>query len=485
MQSLAFETKTVELVARTVIRRNEISSSFRELSMNYIKDNRSSVPRAWEQLPLLPEEEMAHYLHDELGYGFYLTRNGQGKIKQQSFKIPESRFWLDSTNPHFDTWVSQAVYNSPRSRRIMNVKTIALSFLDVDYYRSDATGWSEGKDIEQIAQAFIALCDIESIPRPSLIVHSGRGIQPKWIYNDPIPRQALPRWNAIEHQLVSKFEKYGADPNAKDAARVLRVPETLNTKADRYCHVIYENKLHDGSLLKYDFEYLCECLLPFTREQVKHRKNNYNNDKNQRSLALGRDLTLATLNWNRLEDFRTLLRLRGNIDEGMRMSFLFYCMNFMALSHQIDPKNFYLEAAEIAKEIDPHWNYRSNELKTVYAKLLEYRAGKTVTFAGREYPALYTPTNQTLIDLFVITPEEQEHLKTVIGSSEKQERKTQKRRQNGVKPRAEYEAHAAARKERAIELRRSGLSIRQIAKEMSLSVGSISGYLKGCSKCGL
>jgi hypothetical protein len=57
-----------------------------------------------------------------------------------------------------------------------------------------------------------------------------------------------------------------------------------------------------------------------------------------------------------------------------------------------------------------------------------------VEYQGRTYPPLYTPRNQTLIELFRITPEEERRMKTIISSAEKVRRRREKRREEGTKP---------------------------------------------------
>ena len=58
---------------------------------------------------------------------------------------------------------------------------------------------------------------------------------------------------------------------------------------------------------------------------------------------------------------------------------------------------------------------------------------------------------------------------------------TKHRRAAGSVPRAEYEAHVAARHEKARELQAQGLSIRKIAAEMGISKSRIQQYLNGVS----
>ncbi len=49
-----------------------------------------------------------------------------------------------------------------------------------------------------------------------------------WLHS-PIPRAALPRWRACQEILKDLLASLGADPKARDAARVLRVVGTPHT----------------------------------------------------------------------------------------------------------------------------------------------------------------------------------------------------------------------------------------------------------------
>lgn len=99
-------------------------------------------------------------------------------------------------------------------------------------------------------------------------------------------------------------------------------------------------------------------------------------------------------------------------------------------------------------------------------------------FGGRCWPALYTPKNQTLIDLFGITDEEQRQLKTIITPALATERDTtrqrEKRRADGVLERSEYESNRQQQAtERAIRikaLKAEGLSANAIAKQLGSHV---------------
>lgn len=131
------------------------------------------------------------------------------------------------------------------------------------------------------------------------------------------------------------------------------------------------------------------------------------------------------------------------------MQHLFWRLNFLLLSGATHTGQMYHEAAALARELDPRWNYRSAELMTLYAKAKAHEAGEKVEFGGKQFAPLYTPKNDTLISLFHITDDEQRKLRTLISrdmaKERDRERHTARRRAAGAVDRATYEANSASR----------------------------------------
>ena len=443
--------------------------------INLIPQGKAETPY---QIPLFSPADEAGFYHrsDSGGYFSLLTSFEGGRKVQHSYPTLQMPVVLGMIDANRDTWISQAEFWSSL-RRVVNVKSIGLAFLDIDFYREDVE-WGRGRTPERAAKDFAGLCDDFGIPRPSLIIYSGRGLQVKWFFETALPRMALPRWNIVEKVLVERFALCGADPQARDSARVLRLVQTVNTKSKQVCRPIWVNTDENGQPVRYDFEYFAECVLPIPRSMARQHVEKARQAAKTPRNDISRGLNIETLNWNRVEDLRTIVRLRSGMPEGMRMQMLFYTVNFLALSHQITPATFYFEAAAIASEIDPTWTMRSAELKTVYAKMKDYLAGKTVEFNGRTYPALYTPTNDTLINVFGITNEEQKELKTIIDGTEHRRRQMAAIRQSGVMSRFDYEDRAEQRRVQARLLNAKGYSSRQIAAELGISRTTVSKYLK-------
>lgn len=150
----------------------------------------------------------------------------KGNPKQQFVgTIEEVNSLVDSlVEQGFDAYFGCAKYETDEGRTTKNAKWFKSFWLDLDC--------GEGKEYENQAIALNGLkqfCEATGLPRPT-IVNSGRGIHAYWpleeviSYNDWKPTaEALKKLCAIK--------KLYADVSVTaDAARILRVPETLNFK---------------------------------------------------------------------------------------------------------------------------------------------------------------------------------------------------------------------------------------------------------------
>lgn len=433
----------------------------------------------------------AELYHEPQGRGFFSVLwndEAEQRKRQQSYRVSDMPKVIQLLPRDRDTWVSQAEFFLP-NRRLVNLTSLALQFVDVDYYHSRYADRS--RDV--VIFSVLNMLDDKGVPLPSLMLDSGRGLQLKWLLDTAIPRQALPRWNAIQKYLVASLEDFGADARAKDASRVLRLVDTVNTRANKFVNVCWVNEC-DGELVHYGFDELAESVLPFTRDELAAAKTERLERKAQQSqlrvinggLHGLQRLGAKQLAWDRLEDLRTLSRLRGwtgGHPAGERDLFIFYATNFAALGG-VEPAQLYRESVALAKEFAPTWSHREAQaaVSTVVRKAHEAASGMTVEFNGRKYPPLYTPRNSTLLSQFRVTPDEERQLKTIISKDEKRrrdrERKTEKRREAGSVERKAYLGQAAERRSQARTLARDGLTQAEIAESLGVSRQAVGWYLK-------
>lgn len=117
-------------------------------------------------------------------------------------------------------------------------------------------------------------------------------------------------------------------------------------------------------------------------------------------------------------------------------------------------------------------------ISTVLSKARSAADGETLEWRGQERRPLYWLTNEEIIQRLKITPEEEQHLKTIISKDTKRQRdrkrKEHKRRSEGVVPREEYEADTREGRQHDRTLAKKlkvqeGMSYREIGRRIGKS----------------
>ena len=461
-----------------------------------------SSSQPW-QPDLFGAVDEASLYHDADRWGFFsllhASESGDGRRKyQRTYPLVKLPWVIDRVDPRRDTWISQAEF-SKFNRRLVNLLRLGVCFVDLDTYRSELRGVSPDSQ----ASLLLEYCEGEGIPVPSLILHSGRGLYAKWILSPVLSRRALPYWNAIQKQLLNRLRRFGADFGARDGSRVLRLVGVVNAKSGTVCRVLHVNE-RDGEPISYDIDYLGDCVFPLSREELRQRRQERRERREREeavaevevdgpergaslrvvpgnaSLANLRGFSGPQLAWDRLHDLRRLVDVRygsAPVPEGARMSLLFWQLNFLLLSGATNSLGLWHEAAAVARRLDPDWGYDSTELGTLYRKAQQFGAGERVEFAGRSYPALYTPRNAKLIDLFSITDAEQRELATIISREEARRRDAERKRAQRAKAREAREADRQELVRRIVTLRdEENLTWPQIEAQVPVSRRSLFNY---------
>lgn len=126
-----------------------------------------------------------------------------------------------------DCYFSQNSVCSPRSaknpesgRKVNNIKRLNALYVDIDCYKIGMTQWQVLYNLED--NYFNRV-----IPVPTFVINSGRGVYLIWHIDED--RNALPRWQNVEDYLIAACKEFNADAQASDAARILRVPFSINS----------------------------------------------------------------------------------------------------------------------------------------------------------------------------------------------------------------------------------------------------------------
>lgn len=400
----------------------------------------------------------------------FLFRDQSSKIHQHMILRDELSDYIKTIDSNSDCWLCpNSFYRLRRGNAF--ISRMGAIYVDLDYYKT-----KRFKDCtpEQVIQSLHIYCHEEDIPRPSYIKSSGRGLQILWIFERAIPAKAMSRWRAVEKHFCQLLAPFGSDPAATDPARMLRLEGTINKKNRCYCQPLYIEREFDGSVTKYNFEYLCEWLPEKTREAFRKKKQKEFADNKEKKERKRARRTGTPWFVQVSHDLDKLINRRKRTSEGLRMLTLFWHMNFLALARRVSVEHFYSRARAEAKKIDSSWTYSDQELKTLYERFKAYVEQKLkIDDKGRRRLMLYTPASNTLIQALCISDDELREMPSL------QRRGRQPRKPPSGLTMSDRTARAADRQGQARKLRDAGKSIREIARLVGCSKSAVQRYLAG------
>ena len=268
-------------------------------------------------------------------------------------------------------------------RRLECIKELNFVYIDLDYYKTKYTK-------EQVIMNLESNYFNKIIPATNYIIDSGRGLALLWNINK-VPSQALPLWKAIQEYLYHQLKEFGADRQALDATRVLRVPGSINSKSKTVVSIIDEyDYIYD--LREIQKEYLPE-LKPKEKKKGRPKKVNY--VYRERSLYFAR-----------IQDITKLCELREYDLRGHREIILFLYRYYLCSFTEDVQK-----AIEDVLELNSMFIYPLKEKEVIRATR---SAEKCYLDKNKEYKY----KNETLIDLLEITEYEETQMSTIISKGE-------------------------------------------------------------------
>ena len=275
-------------------------------------------------------------------------------------------------------------------RRLEYLKELKAQFIDLDIYK---TGFTK----EQIIMHLEADYFNKSIPRPNLIIDSGRGLYLIWLLNS-VPSKALPLWKAVEEYLYSVLKPFGADRQALDPTRVLRVPGSINSKSKTTVNVIEQyDYIYD--LREIQNEYLPEL------EERKAKKKG----RPSKKVFIHRERSLY---YARIQDIIKLCELREYDLRGHRELILFLYRYYLCYFLEDTQK-----ALEDVLELNREFIYSLSETEVIRAT----RSAEKVYLSKNKD---YKYKNETLIELLLITELEETYMTTIISNKESKRRRS-------------------------------------------------------------
>lgn len=406
------------------------------------------------------------HLYDEStdGYIQILNLDENKKAKVYNTRINGLRDIVEEIEEQLDFFITPNTFFKPQ-RQVNNIRQFRALFMDLD----------TGEDDKQfVAYKVFELADEGLIPRPTMIVDSGRGIHVYWRIKNA-PYQALNTWQELQDLFYARLKPLGADIRATDGARILRLPNTINSRNNVECRVIWQDNEAEYSMYDLREEYLHE----------KYKKSIAKINKTDRKIVANAFFNSYSLHITRAEDLETLVKLRnGNMNGSRNMAL--HCYAYW--------KGIYIRDIEKLTEVVEEFNnsftkpLKDSEVRAVLRcipkavdKFLEYEQGircglnKRVT-KGMKDKGGYWYKNETLIERLEITDQEQRELKTIIGTRVKYDRKNEKRnkaRRNeaGLTPK---QVELKEFKIKVLELKEKGLNNSEIARKLNIDRKKVS-----------
>ena len=392
------------------------------------------------------------------------TAAGEGALEltQRLFplKYLEQVLWhCQGRNEHY---LSQNSFQGWQ-RSSSSVNQIISCWVDLDFYKlqNEEIKAALANDIEAVKMV-LARCSEglgDSRFLPTQIVRSGRGLYVKWIFSHFLPGVAAPRWRRCMETIIERFSDFGADPRARDAARVLRVTGSRNSKSRTFVQTI-----HLGTPVFFDE--LTAALLPRERASPADRwaaKTLTANaikrfgQKTQSTLKPQTKTLDHAHSWPALvaAELKHLAAIRGHSARGHIELLIFIHMNFQLMcKNVIDRADFENQVQEIGLVVGANLGQLKGKVTNLWRR---HETGRT----------LYLYKKKTLISLLEITEEELCQLpclaKSVIGQA----------RKLTVQTRGEL----AENQQRALLLERSGMQLKDIALHFKVNPKTVKRWL--------
>ena len=365
-----------------------------------------------------------------------------------------------------------STYNGKRDSK--NIRQFRTLYLDLD---------CREYDVNDIIYRIWDLVNEDKIPEPTMIVASGRGVHVYWRI-EHAPYQALSTWQELEDYLYKQLKHLGADSKAMDAARILRLPDTINSKNNVECKVMIVNNKITYSMYDLREKYLKWKPKAFKVIEVENKITN----KKVKSKVL-QFFTSYTLHITRAEDILTLCKVRNYKVTGYRNMILHCDAYWLGVTHRNQE-----ELSELVYELNKKFTepLKQNEVDAILRcvpkaidKFLDYEQGlrageiKRVSKGMRDKGG-YWYKNETLIERLDITIEEQKYMKTIVSTEVKYIRNNERRREarrnkNGL---TNKQQELANLKKKILKLKEEGLSNRAIGRELNISEYKVRSILK-------
>lgn len=353
-------------------------------------------------------------------------------------------------------------------RNVALTREFNAVFVDIDLDRR-----ATKQDIRQA----IEILEAEKLPFPNMVVESGHGIHLYW-FIERAHKDKLALWQTIENKLVKTLKPMGADPVAKDAARLLRMIGTVNSKTGQYVTGnLYTEK-------RWNIDELAIAVLgdQSLSQSKKRRERRVVSLEARRKGRAERKLyrwSLVMADLIRIGDHH------GKIPVGHRNNWVFLVS--VALSWFASPDTIEEQVLELAARYTSLGDKEvKRTCKSAVSRAQDNLEGKVGIFNGAECDTRYRFTNEALFERMegLLDGGLKNAMRAIITRKTAAERKK-------ARDRARFEDHKTGqgvmasnvgKKADVISGYRSGKTIRQIALDVGVSPSTVKRWVKGVKR---
>lgn len=362
---------------------------------------------------------------------------------------------INKYSGYYDVYATQNTISNTYTRTNADVLQLRTLYIDIDKINN----------IDETVKLINDLVKDKAIPKPHKIIFSGRGIHIKWFIKDyaGTSKKNMNVWSRLQNYLIKTFKNSlksmgEVDKRVKDAARVLRIEGTINSKSDKVVKCLVNNK-HD----LFDLYELYNTYTPYKPQEATEQKKSKNGIKLLKSKK--------TLNYGRLKDLEKILELRDYDLTGIRNSFLMFYTTYYILVNDSNYEETLQEIKVVASRIKSKKYTSLGELKSFVRnglkKVEEHKEGHKVL-----------PKSETIIEWLDISEDEQRELITLKSKKIKQEnnntqRREKRRNEDGLTSREQQKQDLINKIQ---ILKNQGLKQKEVSEELNKSIRTIKNY---------
>lgn len=378
-----------------------------------------------------------------------------------------------------DVYESQNAFTFRRS--LAHVRVITSAWVDCDTRNVGMDGISPDALLDLVLERYPAM------PLPTLAIDSGRGVHFKWVFSKFMGKAQLECWQGVMLALHELLAEFGADMGSMDAAHVLRLVGSVNSKNGRTatgqqlsgpiefesfrCAILDMHKaMHPEPSPKPRAQPAAQPATATHQPTPQPKPTTHKNRHRQ-------PFTVLSLHEARLEDFRRLAASRTMDDGRKRLLHHYACSMawYRPDARAITDECFYLALDNFMGKTSGRRisEAEARKLARIAAKSaitrLDNRDKVSAIWAGKKVDYRYTYRTRRILLELDITKDEMRDMRTLIDSAEVKRRREVKRRAKGIKPRAEYLATAEQRRDMVMQLRGQGMKPSAIADSLGMT----------------